>query len=109
MIQQFDLLGDPIDRDAIMRKSSRRKGGYAARPGSGPKGQRCNTCAHYARVSGGGGKFTKCQLMARVWTHGPGTDIKARAPACFYWERKPLPPIRHVEDTQARPFTENML
>jgi len=108
MSEQLDLLGDPIGRDAIMRKSSRRKGGYAARPGSGPKGQRCNTCAHFARLKRSN-VYTKCLLMAAVWTRGPGTDIKARAPACSFWERKPPKPIKVHDDCQAKPFTEHLL
>jgi hypothetical protein len=26
--------------------------------------------------------------MVRFWTHGPGTDIKAKSPACKHWEAK---------------------
>ncbi len=107
MTEQLDLLGDPIDQASIMRKSSRRKGGYAARPGSGPKGQRCNTCAHFARVRRSN-VFTKCLLMVKSWTHGPGTDIKARAPACMHWERKPLAPMK-LKEPEARPTTEALL
>jgi hypothetical protein len=65
--------------------------GYAAPPGTGPAGETCKTCAHYTHSrnsEGRGRKFPKCGLMRRLWTHGPGTDIKASSPACRKWEAK---------------------
>lgn len=58
------------------------KGLYAAPPGSGPDGETCGSCKHIARSA----KFRKCELVRHKWTHGLGTDIKARAPACSKWE-----------------------
>lgn len=84
-----DLFGDPITGvDPVPPGTqSRRKTvprGYAAPPGSGPKGETCKTCVHYS------GKrlakiYRKCGLMQKVWTGGPGTDILARSPACYHF------------------------
>jgi len=62
--------------------------GYAAPPGTGPKGETCGTCLHrelkkYANV------YYKCGLMRACWTGGQGTDIRVRSPACRLWEAKP--------------------
>ena len=58
--------------------------GHAADPGTGPDGQTCGTCDHYTRR-----KHTrthlKCWLMKEHWTNGPGTDIRAKDPACRLW------------------------
>ena len=65
-------------------------GGYAAKPGTGPTGQTCRACAHYTRVQGHGDRFyRKCGLLEAQWTHGPGTDIKAGAPACAFFTPNP--------------------
>lgn len=63
--------------------------GYAAPPGSGPDGETCRSCRHYAHKGGGAKSYPACGLMASSWTNGPGTDIKAKSPACRRWE-KPL-------------------
>lgn len=55
--------------------------GYAAPPGTGPAGETCGSCEHIVR----GRKYRKCELIRAKWTHGPGTDILARAPACSKW------------------------
>ncbi len=57
----------------------------AALPGSGPSGESCGSCGHLvrremARV------YLKCGLMRAHWTRGPGSDIRARAPACRNWK-----------------------
>ena len=59
--------------------------GYAADPGTGPKDERCNTCAHFCRVKYANTYF-KCGLRRPNWTGGSGTDIRARSPACRFWE-----------------------
>lgn len=92
---QNDLFGAPLSDDTAMAKVRRRasgrgwRGGYASAPGSGPAGETCKTCDHYCRVGGGRRAYPKCGLMRHAWTHGPGSDIKARAPACSQW-REPL-------------------
>lgn len=53
--------------------------------GSGPEGETCKTCLHYTRAQYHDYVHLKCGLMRAVWTHGPGTDIKAKWPACREW------------------------
>lgn len=77
MAEDMDLFGSA---PAPLRKSD----GYFMMPGTGPAGETCRTCKHYS-VSDRG-KYRKCLRMERRWTHGPGTDILARAPACSGWE-----------------------
>lgn len=59
---------------------------YAAKPGSGPDGERCGTCAH-AVAREFGRRYWKCALVPA--TKGPGTDIRLKTPACKKWEAKP--------------------
>lgn len=76
-------------KDGVSRQGQRnpkKKKGYAARPGSGPEGERCNTCKHYWVSSNG--RFRKCELIRRHWTNSYGTDILAKSPACKFWERQ---------------------
>lgn len=88
-LQLFQLEGVP-GGPVIARPATRpRKTGYAAKPGTGPEGETCKTCAHYSIVQPGANKFRKCGLMERFWTHGPGTDIKASSPACREWKPSP--------------------
>jgi hypothetical protein len=67
----------------IFSEKRKRKGGYAALPGTGPEGEKCKTCRHIRRVMGGNKAFPKCALIR--WTKGPGTDIKVGSPACSRW------------------------
>ncbi len=55
--------------------------GYAHLPGTGPKGETCGLCVHAVRF----GRFMKCEKARAKWTHGRGSDVLARAPACSYW------------------------
>ena len=84
---QLSLFCDLVAEATAVRRE--RKIGYAARPGTGPKGQRCNTCSHCMLVECRGVVSRKCQIMARHWTPSSATDIKHNAPACSEWERKP--------------------
>lgn len=85
-----DLFGEPIAAATAFRKDGQeRKIGYAARPGTGPKGQRCNTCAHCMVVVYHGMRSRKCHVVAALWSASPATDIKHNAPACREWQRKP--------------------
>jgi hypothetical protein len=56
--------------------------GYAARPGSGPVGETCRSCAN-AVSHETSRRYWKCALIKP--THGPGTDIRLKSPACAYW------------------------
>lgn len=62
--------------------------GHAADPGTGPQGETCGTCRHYARAKHHDYYHLKCGLMREFWTHGPGSDIRAKDPACRYWQFK---------------------
>jgi hypothetical protein len=84
-----DLLGHPLPaRDLLRRDGSPRKLGYASPPGTGPKGQRCNTCKFCMVVVEHGRRARKCEIVAAKWTTSPETDIKHNAPACRDWSRK---------------------
>lgn len=74
-----DLFGEPV-------KLIDNIGAYAGRPGAGPAGKTCRECAYYSRVDYHGKTYRKCGKIADRWTHGSGTDIKARTPACQFFE-----------------------
>lgn len=61
------------------------KDGYADRPGTGPEGETCKSCKNIYRHEMAR-TYLKCMLQRTHWTGGPGTDIKAGAPACSKWE-----------------------
>ncbi|HEY9545021.1 MAG TPA: hypothetical protein VIR56_03375 [Solimonas sp.] len=66
------------------RKHTELKGhGYAARPGSGPSGETCKTCAHLQRRQGSSATWNKCGLVKRGFSRD--TDIRLDAPACLWW------------------------
>lgn len=79
-----DLLGHPISESAVVARPKRpKKTGHAAPSGSGPAGMTCRQCEHLVRTRIRSGKtFSKCALMRHAWTHGGGSDIKQRDPAC---------------------------
>ena len=62
--------------------------GYAADPGTGPAGETCGSCRHIGRIRLSK-TYTKCNLGRANWTHGAGTDIRHKDPACSKWEPKP--------------------
>lgn len=87
-----DLFGEeikprelPVQPGAVKKRKPTKPNGYAGIPGSGPEGKTCRTCKNCVRT-GNRGKFLKCLLLKHAWTHGPGTDIKARTPACSKFE-----------------------
>jgi hypothetical protein len=91
---ELDLFGNPVVRsgartDAERKRERRREyerpKGYAALPGTGPAGEFCRTCKHaYARHWSK--NYWKCDLIKP--THGFGTDIRLKSPACRRWEAK---------------------
>lgn len=86
-----DLFGNPSPSPDQLRKDGRlRKIGYAAKPGTGPKGKRCSSCLNFGRIKHDDRITPKCQLMSTVWTHGPESDIHPNAPACSEWTRRPF-------------------
>lgn len=86
MIYDHDLFGKPIATPQPPKPG--RRIGYAARPGTGPKGQRCNTCRFCIVVTQSGERVRKCELKAPIWTTTDETNVKHNAPACKMWERK---------------------
>jgi hypothetical protein len=62
--------------------------GHAAAPGGGPKGETCGSCTHRQSVRGGQKNFSKCVLNKRNWTHGRGSDVAKKDPACVLWAAK---------------------
>lgn len=86
MGDRFDLMVFPphVSDSLGARPFKPRKGLYAAPPGTGPAGETCGSCRHICRHPSG--RYRKCGVVRALWTHGPGTDIKARSPACAKWE-----------------------
>ena len=58
--------------------------GYAFNPGTGPANETCGTCKFIGKVR----RWAKCyhDFARRKHTHGRGSDILVRSPACKYWE-----------------------
>jgi hypothetical protein len=82
MAHQLQLVGVPLPE--APKTPSR---GYASPPGTGPKGQRCNTCRFCIVVTTEPPHVRKCEIIAARWDQ-PGTAIKHNAPACRDWQRK---------------------
>ena len=85
-VLETDLWNQPLG--AFKRKGKRDESarGYASRPGSGPAEESCKTCKHLCRISYAK-TYLKCGLVKHAWTRGPGSDIRAKSPACQLWER----------------------
>jgi len=99
---EVDLFGIPLPPPALYRKDGGlRRAGYAAKPGTGPKGQRCNTCRWAMKVLHRGIRSHKCELQAAQWSGAPCTDIKPGAPACSEWQRKQWKVARSNHPTHA--------
>lgn len=60
--------------------------GHAGNPGRGPKAETCGSCANYASVNYHDKSYRKCELSRANWSHGPGTDIRKKDPACEFWK-----------------------
>jgi hypothetical protein len=78
-----DLFGREVDDRPKLRGPDR---AHPAPVGSGPAGETCGTCKSYCSVEHHNKRWRKCRLVR--WTHGPGTDIRKRDPACAGWEQK---------------------
>lgn len=79
-----NLLGETVSM-AALEATKKPKGGYAAMPGTGPRGETCRSCAH-SRAHEASKRYWKCDLIKP--TKGPGTDIAVLSPACRRWERR---------------------
>lgn len=72
-----------------VKGGSKRRGLYAAAPGTGPAGKTCRSCAHKT-YTGGRKWHPKCGLTK--YTHGDATTIRTSTPACkHYQEPAPRP------------------
>lgn len=87
----FGKLADPeapalsdAERKRLYRRAASVPRGHAWKPGTGPEGETCKTCAHYT-LRQFGGTYRKCGLMRAHWTSGPKTDVRASDPACLKW------------------------
>ena len=65
-----------------------RQRGHAAPPGTGPEGENCRICRFYVSMRYHGTPHPKCKMSIHRWTHGVGSDIRAKDPACRCWEKK---------------------
>ena len=83
---KLDRALTPAEKHELFRKP-KGLGGYAAKPGTGPSGEDCGTCRHLERIRYAK-TYLKCGLMRQVWSHGPGTDVRAGSPACDKWAPK---------------------
>lgn len=85
----LDLFGAPLPQPpAVTPRTGKVKRktipkGYAARPGSGPRGETCGSCNYAYRRQSGTRAYWKCGLVTP--TNGPGTDIRFQSPACQLW------------------------
>lgn len=78
-----DLFGEPVAHPHKLKS-----GAYPYRPGSGPAGERCGTCANCYMAARRNPRLRpyKCALVTP--TFGPGTDIRLKTPACWAWKPK---------------------
>lgn len=80
----ISLFGEQIP-DVAVKAAKPRKSGHFAAPGTGPKGETCGGCMHLVRVQLSSKVVFKCELARQCWTHGPGSDIRCKDPACGGW------------------------
>ena len=95
----LDRCMTPSERKALLKRAPVMRG-HAWKPGTGPAGETCGSCANLAhrRMSK---IYLKCALMSATWTGGGATDVKARDAACDKWARKEFPPASiGVEESQ---------
>jgi hypothetical protein len=84
-LEAVNIFGEPITLTPLRGKHYVQPRGYAGRPGSGPKGESCGTCAHAARFKQSK-CWIKCELNRAKWTGGRATDILAGTAACGKWK-----------------------
>lgn len=92
-----DLFGHDLTEteayDLLKRKTTLPRG-HAWPCGTGPAGETCGSCRHRVKVFGGTRYHQKCGRNKTMWTHGPGSDIRAKDAACKLWEGKNDSPCR---------------
>lgn len=65
-------------------KGTKRRGLYAAPPGTGPEGKTCGDCA-FLRYTGNIKRHPKCGKTK--YTHGDATTILTRSPSCMHFKQ----------------------
>ncbi len=100
MTEELDLFGEPISKwpfrahpgmtetEIARRRKYETPRGYAATPGTGPKGHFCRDCRFAKRSpfqSGSKKHFWKCKLRWTEWAKSARTDIRLKSPACAKW------------------------
>lgn len=81
--RQFSVFGG-TERARVEHASTVPANGYAARPGTGPQGETCGSCAHCC-VKSRTRTYYKCELVMANWTASRGSDVLLRSPACAKW------------------------
>lgn len=76
-------------RATMPTKGGKKRGLYAAPPGTGPLGRTCHHCA-FLTYSGHNTQHPKCDKVK--WTSGDATTILTRTPACRYFEQNEARP-----------------
>ena len=99
----LDLFGNPVVDTPTLRQRKENAGrpqGYAAPPGTGPRGETCRTCEFAVRRQGGRKFYWKCAAWLRIyhrqWNNSYGTDILLKSPACKHWQLHKLSPFHTV-------------
>lgn len=80
------LFGNEIDERLLKKRSTPLPRGHAFRPGTGSTGETCGSCKHLYRRHMAK-TYLKCALNEKNWTGGGASDVRAKDPACKFWER----------------------
>lgn len=82
------LFGDPEKAPKTKATRAVRNLATPAAIGSGPEGKTCGDCQFLVHVQHRAGRYLKCGKMEKHWTHGEGTDIRAKWEACSQFKQK---------------------
>lgn len=88
MNKQLHLFGgvEPHPESPEKYSGLRRRLCTPAAPGSGPAGKFCRNCEFLRHINYHDRTYLKCGQMSRYWTHGSGSDIRAKWRACSYFK-----------------------
>lgn len=81
------LFGGDVDITQNKGGAPKKNGLYASTAGTGPDNETCKTCKHLFSFTMAK-TYYKCLLVKHHWTHGSGTDVKVKTPACDKWETR---------------------
>jgi len=79
---------NPVYTGKKKKRKNTQANGYATTPGTGPEGETCKTCELCTKIEYHDKNYYKCGKVRNLWTHGTGSDIRLRSPACSQWEAK---------------------